>query len=126
MESLQKIRSLVKQYAKIDLCGEKFKGDVKADINKENIVASLNLKSNTSSVKTKNTYLNSKTKKIKSKIDIVANHNPVTVKLSGKTSSLKVEVDATELMKKEATKAVEKELEKKLGKDAGKLLKGLF
>ena len=118
--------ALVKQYAKIDLCGEKFKGDVKADINKENIVASLNLKSNTSSVKTKNTYLNSKTKKIKSTIDIVANHNPVTVKLSGKTSSLKVEVDATELMKKEATKAVEKELEKKLGKDAGKLLKGLF
>ena len=118
--------SLVKQYAKIDLCAEKFKGDVKADINKENILASLDLKSNTSSIITKNTYLNSKTKKIKSKIDIVANHNPITVKLSGAVNSPKVEVDATKLVKKEATKAVEKELEKKLGKDAGKLLKGLF
>jgi len=110
--------ALVKQYAKIDLCAEKFKGDVSADINKENILASLDLKSNTSSVKTKNTYLNSKTKKIKSVIDIEANHNPITVKLSGATNSPKVEVDATKLIKREAQKAVEKE--------AGKLLKGLF
>lgn len=112
------VLTLVKQYAQVDLYTEKFKGDVKANINKEKILASLDLKSNTSSIKTKNTKLNSKTKKINSKIDIVANHNPLTVKLSGDVSSPKVEVDATELMKKEATKAIEKE--------ASKLLKGLF
>jgi len=118
--------TLIKQYAKIDMCAEVFKGDVGADINKENIVASLDLKSNTSLIVTKNTYLNSKTKKIKSKIDIVANHNPITVKLSGDVNSPKVEVDATALMKKEAKKAVEKELKKQLGKEADGLLKGLF
>jgi len=118
--------SLVKQYVKIDMCAEKFTGDVGADINKENILASLDLKSNTSSIKTQNTKLNSKTKKIKSKIDIEANHNPITVKLSGDVNSPKVEVDATALMKKEAKKAVKKELKKQLGKDANGLLKGLF
>ena len=118
--------NLIKQYAKIDMCAEVFKGDVNADINKEKIFASLDLKSNTSSIKTKNTYINSKAKKIKSKIDIVANHNPITVKLNGDINSPKVEVDATALMKKEAKKAVEKELKKQLGKEAGGLLKGLF
>ncbi len=118
--------ALIKQYAKIDMCAEVFKGDVGADINKENILASLDLKSNTSSIKTKNTHLNTKTKKIKSKIDIEANHNPITVKLSGDVNSPKVEVDATALMKKEAKKAISKELKKQLGKEAGGLLKGLF
>ena len=56
--------SLIKQYAHVDLYKERFKGKLGADINKENIVASLDLKSNTSSIKTKNTKLNSKTKKI--------------------------------------------------------------
>ncbi|MCD6432578.1 MAG: hypothetical protein J7L21_00915 [Sulfurimonas sp.] len=112
------VLTLVKQYAQVDLYAEKFKGDIGATINKEKIIASLDLRSNTSSIKTKNTKLNSKTKKISSKIDIVANHNPLTVKLSGDVSSPKVEVDATELMKKEAGKAIDKEV--------GKLLRGLF
>jgi len=118
--------TLIKQYAKIDMYVERFKGDVKADINRENILASLALKSNKSSIITKNTHLNSKTKKIKSKIDIVANHNPISVKLSGDINSPKVEVDATKLMKREAQKAIEKEVKKKLGKDIGSLFKGLF
>lgn len=110
--------ALIKQYAKVDLYVEKFKGDVHADINKENIVASMDLKSNTSSIKTKNTKLNTKTKTIDSKIDVMANKNPVTVMLKGKTSSPKVSVDVQELIKKEAGKAIEKEV--------GKLLKNFF
>jgi len=110
--------SLIKQYAKVDMYVETFKGNVSADINKEKIVASMDLKSNTSSIKTKNTKLNTKTKTIDSKIDVVANKNPIVVKLKGKTSSPKVSVDVEELLKKEAGKAIEKEV--------GKLLKGLF
>nr|WP_321266495.1 hypothetical protein [uncultured Sulfurimonas sp.] len=110
--------SLIKQYAKIDMYAEKFSGDVSADINKENILASMDLKSNTSSIKTKNTKLNTKTKTINSKIDVVANNNPISVKLSGKTSSPKVSVDVKDLVKKEAQKAIKKEV--------GNLLKGLF
>ena len=122
------VLDLTKQYAHIDLYKQRFKGDVGAKINKENIVASLDLKSNTSSIVTKNTYLNSKTKRIKSVIEINANGNPLTVKLSGNVMKPKVQVDASKILKKEATKAVTKELQKHLGKDVnvGNLLKGLF
>jgi len=102
--------TLIKQYAHTDLYKERFKGNVRADINKENIVASLNLKSNKSSIDTKNTKLNSKTKQINSKIDINANGNPIVITLSGNADSPKVKIDAEKLIQKEAEKAVKKEL----------------
>lgn len=109
---------LIKQYAQTDLYKERFKGSVNADIMKENIVASIDLLSNKSSIKTKNTRLNSKTQKINSKIDINANGNPIAIGLTGNVSAPKVSIDAEKLIKKEAEKAVKKEL--------GKYLKGLF
>jgi hypothetical protein len=109
---------LVKQFGRVDLYVERFKGDVSADINKENILASLDIASNTSSIKTKNTKLNSKTKQIDSKIDIIANKSPFTVAIKGSTSAPKVSIDAEKLIKKEAEKAIKNEV--------GKLLKGLF
>jgi hypothetical protein len=120
------VLDLTKQYAHIDLYRQIFKGDVNAKINKEHILASLDLKSNTSSIKTKNTKLNSKTKRINSVIDINANGNPLVVKLSGSVEKPKVSVDASKIIQKEATKAITKELQKHLGKDVGKLFKGLF
>jgi hypothetical protein len=104
--------SLIKQYAHVDLYKERFKGNVRADINKENIIATLDLKSNKSSIQTKNTKLNSKTKKINSKIDINANGNPLVITLTGNAASPKVKIDAEKLIKKEAEKAVQKELNK--------------
>jgi hypothetical protein len=120
------VLDLTKQYAHIDLYKQIFGGDVSANINKETILASLNLKSNTSSIVTKNSYINSKTKRIKSILDINANGNPLVVKLSGNIERPKVEIDASKLIKKEASKAITKELNKRLGKDVGNLLKGLF
>ncbi len=113
-----KALSLIKQYAGVDLYVETFKGEVSADITQENILASLDLKSNTSAIKTKNTKLNSKTKQIDSTITIVANKTPVTVTLKGNTSSPKVGVDLEKLMKSKAGDAIKKE--------ATKFLKGLF
>ncbi len=112
------VLTLVKQYAGVNLYIEKFKGDVKAKINKEKIVASLDLRSNKSSIKTKDTKLNSKTKKIDSKIEIVANKNPITVMLSGNSASPSVKIDANKLIQKEAQKAIKKEV--------GNLLKNFF
>jgi hypothetical protein len=112
------VLSLVKQFAKVDLYKENFKGDVTANINKEHIVASLNLASINSSIKTKDTKLNSQTKQIDSKIDIVANNNPLSIILTGDASAPKVTVDAKELIKSEGEKVIKKEL--------GNLLKGLF
>ena len=102
--------TLIKQYAHTDLYKERFKGNLKADINRENIVASLDLKSNNSSIQTKNAKLDSKTKKINSKIDINANGNPIVITLTGDANSPKVKIDAEKLIEKEAEKAVKKEL----------------
>ena len=102
--------NLIKQYAKIDLYKERFKGKVIAEINKENIVASLDLKSNKSDIKSKNTKINSKTKKINSKIDINANGNPITITLTGSATAPKVQIDAQQLIEREVQKAVTKEL----------------
>ncbi len=125
---------LIKQFARTDLYKERFKGDMTAHINKENIVASLDLHSNKSSIKTKNTSLNSQTKKINSKLEINANGNPVTIILTGNASAPKVTIDAQKLIQKEVKKAVskeinkliEKETEKAVGKEINELLKGLF
>ena len=102
--------TLIKQYTHTDLYKERFKGNVRADINKENIVASLDLKSNRSSINTKNTKINSKTKKINSKIDINADGNPVVITLTGNAASPEVKINAEKLIQKEAEKAVKKEL----------------
>ena len=112
------VLDLVKQYGHTDLYKERFKGSTKADINKENIVASLDLKSNKSFIKTENTKLNSKTQNINSKIDINANGNILAIGLTGNVSAPKVSIDAEKLIKKEAEKAVKKKI--------GKYLKGLF
>ncbi|WP_321779068.1 hypothetical protein [Sulfurimonas sp.] len=112
------VLTLVKQYAHVDMYAQRFKGDVSAKINKEKILASMHLKSNTSSIKTKDTKLNTLRKTINSKIEIVANSSPITVELNGNISKPKVKIDANKLLEKEAEKAVKKEV--------GNFLKGLF
>ncbi|MBU1657940.1 hypothetical protein KKG72_02680 [bacterium] len=109
---------LVKQYAKVNLYIEKFTGEVRANINKENIVASMDLKSNTSSIKTQNTKLNSKTKTIDSTVTVVANKYPLTLTLKGDAASPKIGVDVKELMESKTGEVIKKE--------ATKLFKSLF
>ena len=109
---------LVKKYAHTNLYKEKFQGDIRAHIHKEKVLAAFDLRSNKSSIKSKNTKLNTLTKKIYSKIDVVANKNPLSITLKGDIDSPKVGIDASKLVKKEATKALQKA--------ANRLLKGLF
>ena len=97
---------------------ETFKGDVSANINKEKILANLDLKSRTSSIKTTNTKLNTKTQQIDSKLLIVANKNPINTHLTGDINQPKVSVDLENFIKSKAGKKAEKEL--------GRLLKKLF
>lgn len=110
--------NLVKQYAKTDLYKEKFLGDLNADIKQDNIIASLHLNSNNAKIDTKDLKLNSKTKYIDATVRIEANKNPLTVVLKGEVSKPRTTIDASELIKKEAGKAIEKEV--------NKFLKGLF
>jgi len=126
--------TLLKQYAQVDLYRETFKGDVGAKLNKEKILATFDLKSRTASIVSKDTRLNSKTKAVNSKINIVANKHPINVKITGTTDKPKVSVDAKELMKSQAKKAILKKLNKssKASKileqnpEIGNLLNGLF
>ena len=110
--------SLVKQYGKVDLYKESFKGDVSADVNKEKLLASLSLVSNNSSIKTKEAKLDSKEKTIDATIEITANKHPISVSLKGNTSSPEVSVDAGDILKNEVQKAV--------GEKLNGLLKGFF
>jgi len=121
-----KVLSLVKEYGRVDLYKEKFSGNVDAKIKKENILTSLNLKSNKSSITTKNTKLNMKTKLINSKIDIVANKNPITFRLSGSIDSPKVKVDAKKLIEKEVKKEIKRHIDKQLNKQIDRYLKSFF
>ena len=120
------VLDLTKQYAHIDLYKQRFKGDVNANINQEKIIASLDLQSNTSSIVTKNTKIDSKANTIDSKIDINANGNPLSVTLRGNINRPKIGVDAKKIIKKEAKKVIKKEIQKRIGKNVGNLLKGLF
>jgi len=121
------VLDLTKKYAKVDLYKERFKGDVSAKINKEHLIAMLDLKSNKSAITTRNAKLNTKTKQVDAKIDIVANKHPLSVTLKGSITSPKVKVDASKIIEKEAKKAIEKELKKHINSESiNKLFKGLF
>jgi len=112
------IFSLIKQYIKFDMYKEKFNGKVDAKINKDNIIASLDLRSRKASITTKDTKLNIKTKIIDSKVHVVANTNPVSAEIKGNINRPKVKVDVKDLAKKEINKVIKKEV--------GKLLKKFF
>ncbi len=109
---------LVKQYVKVDMYIEKFEGELSAASNKENIVASLDLKSNTSSITTKDAKLNSKTKQMDATVTLVANKSPITATLRGEVTSPKISIDLEKLMKSQAGEAIQQEV--------GKLLQKLF
>jgi len=116
---------LVKKFGNKDLYEETFKGDVTAKINKEHILANVALISRTSSIITKNAKLNSKSKAVDSKIDILANKHPITIHLKGTTDNPKLKLDVENLAKEEAKKAIMDDLNKKDSK-IKKLFKKLF
>ncbi|MDY0122030.1 MAG: hypothetical protein RBR54_08810 [Sulfurimonas sp.] len=114
--------TLLKQYGKIDLYKENFAGDVVANIHKENIQASLDLKSNTSAISTKDTKLNTQTQKIDSTITVLANKQPITATLKGDINAPKVSVDLQKLMESKAGEKIKKEVQR----GAQKLFEKLF
>ncbi|MEA3372214.1 MAG: hypothetical protein U9Q62_00860 [Campylobacterota bacterium] len=99
---------LVKQYGRVDLYKEQFKGNLKSIINKELIVTDMDLRSNRSSIITKKAKLNSKTKTVNAKIDINANKNPLGITLRGNVEKPKVEIDASRIIEKEGAKQLNK------------------
>lgn len=109
---------LLKQYAKYDLYQERFQSTLKSDITPLRIKSNLMMKGGTVRISDPKMIIAPKSKQIKSNLKVIVNNNPVTIKLRGNVQKPDVKIDANELIKREAGKAVEKEL--------GNLLKGLF
>ena len=112
---------LVKRYAKFDMYKERFNGVLSANINKEKILATLDLTSNKSAIKTKNTKIDTLKQTINSRLTVVANKNPIDVKLSGNIMKPKVKIDLEEFMKSEAGNKVKEKVNKELNKFFKKL-----
>jgi len=103
---------LVREFGHTDLYKQQFKGDILANINKEHILANLDLRSNTSSIISKNIKLNSKTKYVDAKVDVMANHHPFSLVINGNVASPKVTIDAQKIIEKELNKVIKKGLNK--------------
>jgi len=104
--------NLVKDNTKLDLYKEHFAGDVSAMLNKENIIASLDLKSPRVSIKTKDTKLNTKTLTINSRVDLNINENKIGANITGNLNKPKVKLDLIDIIKNRAKKEIKKFLKK--------------
>jgi hypothetical protein len=113
---------LIKQYLKFDMYRENFNGDINADIHKENILASVDLRSKEASIITKSTKLNTLTNQLDTDITLSAKKNVISGTLKGDIDSPKVTIDLEKLMKSEAGKKIEEKVDKELNK----LFKKLF
>jgi hypothetical protein len=117
---------LIKQYTKFDMYREHFNGDVKAKIEKENILASMDLRSKEASIKTQETKFNTKTKQIDTDVTFQAKKNVISGDIKGDLNSPKVTIDLEKLMKSEAGKVIEEKVNKAIEKEVDKLFKKLF
>lgn len=112
----------LKQFGKVDLYKEYFNGDAKANIVKEKIAATFDLKSRKAEIRSYRTLLDTKHSTIDSQIELTVDKSPVTVTLKGDIAKPTVGVDLKAFMKSEAGK----KLEKKADKELNRLFKKLF
>jgi hypothetical protein len=117
-----KIFTLIKQYSKFDMYRENFNGDINADINKDKILATLDLRSKRAFIKTKDAKIDTKKQTIDSDITLKANKNIITANLKGNINSPKVKVDLEKLIKSQAGEKVKEKAKEKLNN----LLKKFF
>ena len=100
------ILDLVKQYARTNLYIENFNGKIKAKITKNNILTSIALKSNNSSISSKNAKINLKERKVNASVNVIANKNPISFKINGDINKPKIKVDANKIIEKESKKVI--------------------
>ena len=106
--------NLIKQYTKFDMYRESFNGDISANINKEKILASLDLRSKQASIKSDKAKIDAKRKTIDADIIVQAKKNTIPASIRGDINSPKVQVDLKKLMESETGKAIKKGINKLL------------
>lgn len=103
---------LIKQFTKVDMYRENFNGKVSAKIEKENILASLDLRSKETALKTKDAKLNTKTNQMNSDLSIVIKNDTINANLNGDMDSPKVSIDLEKFLKSETGKKVIEKVDK--------------
>ena len=109
---------LLKKHAKYNLYKERVESTLSSTIEPKLIRSNLSMKGGSISINDPKMQLYTESQQIKSNLKITANNNPLIIKLRGDVKKPKVSIDASELIKREAGKAVKKEL--------NKLIKDLF
>ncbi|MDT8335081.1 MAG: hypothetical protein RQ753_05245 [Desulfurivibrionaceae bacterium] len=105
---------LLLSLARTDLYKELFTGTLRSEINQELITSDLALKADDSSIVGENVTLNSKTRVIEARLDVLANNNPIGVVIKGRVDNPQVKLDTSALIKQEAGKVLKKEVDKLL------------
>ncbi|MFA5461527.1 MAG: hypothetical protein WC274_05565 [Sulfurimonas sp.] len=103
---------LIKQFTKVDMYRENFNGKVGAKINKENILASLDMRSKETALTTKDAKLNTKTNQMNSDLTIVIKNDTIHANLNGDINSPKVSIDLEKFLKSETGKKVIEKVDK--------------
>lgn len=103
---------LIKQFTKVDMYRENFNGKVGAKIDKENILASIDLRSKETALTTKDAKLNTKTNQMNSDLSIVIKNDTINANLNGDMNSPKVNIDLEKFLKSETGKKVIEKVDK--------------
>lgn len=117
---------LISQFVKFDMYKELFSGDVNAKIDKENILASMDLRSKDAAIKTEKTELNTKTNQIDTDVSIRIKKDEILGSVKGDINAPKVSIDMEKFMKTKAGEAVQEKIDKEVEKGLNKLFKKLF
>lgn len=114
---------LVKQFVKFDLYRELFRGNANAKIDKDSIVASLDLTSKEAAIKTEQAKINTKENLIDADVMLRIKKDELHAKLRGDMNSPKVTIDLEKFMKTQAGQEVQEKINKEVDKLFQKLLK---
>ncbi len=109
---------LLKKYAKYDLYQERFETTLNSTIAPKQIDSNLSMRGGSITINDPKMRLLTEKQSIRSDLNIVANNNPLIVKLRGNVKAPNVSVDASKLIQREAGKVINKEV--------GNLLNSLF
>lgn len=113
---------LIKQFVKFDLYRELFRGSANAKIDRDSIVAALDLTSKEAAIKTDHAKINTKENIIDSDVMLRIKKDELHAKLTGDINSPKVTIDLEKFMKTQAGQ----EVQEKINKEADRLFKKLF
>lgn len=100
------IMDAIRDYTHENLYKQRFKGNIESKIEDNVLITDLVLNSNNTSIVSKKGYLNTLTKQSNIRLHVKANNNPIDFHIKGNINKPNITIDASQLIKKEATKQI--------------------